>query len=287
MRRVVGLAALVLVCSTIAEAQVITYSERAAWSAAATGLVQTENLNSFAVDTTFNDAVVPLLSMTITQLNGDASNPANFIDVFPFEEAGKRSIDGTTYVLGDVRDDGTRIQIQFAIPVTGWGADFVSHDGFTVIDVFDQFDNLLGTTASVATENTFYGFHLGVGQTAARIELAFTNVTNDRFGMDNLSLARSAAAPDPLTLTGSLATSVNAIPTLNTGQAKSLLAKLNGVLRFISNGQEPGQSASNPAVKMLNAFVLEVHALMSAGSLSSSVGQALIADSAVIAALLR
>jgi hypothetical protein len=282
-----GLAGFILAWAQVVEAQVTTYSDRSAWIAAASGSVQTEDFNSFAADTTFKTAVIPLLNMTITQLEGDASNPANFIDVFPHEEEGKRSIDGTTYVLADVRDDGTRIRIQFTEPVTGWGADFVSHDGLTVIDLFDQFGNPFGTTANVAAEDTFYGFHLGPGQSAAEIQLTFTGVTNDRFGMDNFSFAGSAAPPNPVSLTTSLVTSVNAIPALNPGQAGSLVAKLDTVLAFLS-GQRPGQGAGNPpAVRMLNSFVLQVQALMSSGSLSASVGQALITDAAVVAALLQ
>jgi hypothetical protein len=99
---------------------------------------------------------------------------------------------------------------------------------------------------------------------------------------------RSAARSNPVTLTTSLAASVSAIPTLNAEQAKSLAGKLDGVLALISNGQGPGQGARNfAAVRILNAFVLEVRSLMSVGALSSSVGQALIADAAVIAALLQ
>ena len=286
MRRVVGLAVVVLACAQVVEAQVTTYSNRAAWIAAASGSVQTETFNAFAADTTFQGAVVPLLNMGIT-LNGSSPTDVNLIDVFPLIEDGKRAIDGTSYALGLI-GGGTTIQIQFTSPVTGWGADLVSHDGFTVINVFDQFNNLLGTTSNVAVEDTFYGFHLGFGQSAARIELVFTTVTNDRFGMDNLSFAGSAAPPNPAALTTSLATSVNAIPTLNAGQAQSLVGKLSGVLALISNGQGPGQGGRNlAAVRMLNAFIREVQALMSTGALSSSVGQALIADAAVIAALLQ
>lgn len=288
MRRVVGLAAVVLACAQIAEAEVTTYSDRAAWSAATTGSVQTETLNSFAADTSFIGAVVPLLNMTMTEVNGTGPSDVNFIDVFPFEEDGKRAIDGTTYVLGDVRDGGTRILIQFASPVNGWGADLVSHDPSTLIDVFDQFDNLIGTTASVGDENTFYGFHLGVGLSAARIEITLTaGGFNDRFGMDNLSFAGSAAPPNPVTLTTSLVSSVNAIPTLNDGQAQSLAGKLNGVLALISKQGAAQDKRNLAAVRMLNAFVLEVQTLMNIGSLSSAVGQALIADAASIAALLQ
>jgi hypothetical protein len=277
-----------MACAQVAEAQVTTYSNRAAWGASASGSAQTESFNGFAADTTFKGAVVQLLNMTMTEVNGTGPSDVNFIDVFPFEEDGKRAIDGTPYALADVQALGTRIRIEFTSPVTGWGADLVSHDPMTLIDVFDQFGNLIGTTASVGDQNTFYGFHLGAGLTASRIELTFGGATNDRFGMDNLSFAGSAAPPNPVTLTTSLVASVIAVPTLNTGQAKSLTGKLRGVLELISSGQDPGQGAGNlAAVRILNAFILEVQALMSAGALSSSVGQALIADAAGIVALLQ
>jgi hypothetical protein len=135
--------------------------------------------------------------MTIQEINGPSSNSfANFIDASPFEENGKRSPNGTTYVLAEADDSGALIRIDFASPVTGWGADLVSHDGFLVIDVFDQSNSLIGTTTSVAVDTTFYGFHLGASQTAKRIELKFIGLTNDLFGMDNLSFTGSPAVCD-------------------------------------------------------------------------------------------
>lgn len=287
MRRIVGLAVVALACARIAEAQGTTYSDRAAWSAAAGGAtIQTETLNAFGADTTLQNAVVPLLNMGITLINGPSPADVNLIDVHPLIEEGKRAIDGTPYVLGLISDQGMSIQIQFTSPVTGWGADFVSHDGFSVIRVFDQFDNLIGTTSSVNVEDTFYGFHLEAGLRAGRILLTFTGVTNDRFGMDNLSFV-GAAELNPVTLTTALTASVNALTTLDTGQAQSLIGKLNGVLALVS-GQGPGQGGRNrAAVSILNTFVLEVQRLVSSGFLSAGVGQALIADAAVVAALLQ
>lgn len=289
MLRIIGLAVVVLACGQAAQAQVTTYSDRAAWNAAAGAVTLTENFNSFVTDTTFQGAVVPLLNMTITEANGSPfNNPVNFVDVFPFEEDGKRSIDGTAYVLGEVVENGTTIRISFTSPVTGWGADFVSHDGATVIDVFDQFDNLIGTTAQVGAETTFYGFLLGPGQSAARIELRFASITNDLFGMDNLSFVDASAPPDPVSLTEDLAVSVTAMTTLNEGHRASLTRKLDAVLALISNGATPGAGRQTlAAVKILNAFVLEVQALMGNGSLTAGAGQALIAEAAVIAALLE
>jgi hypothetical protein len=288
MRRIAGLAILVLAYGQVAQAQVTTYSDRAAWNSAAGAFILTEDLNSFVTDTSFQGAVVPLLNMTITEGNGPPfNNPVNFVDVFPFEEDGKRSIDGTTYVLGEVVENATTIRIDFASPVTGWGADFVSHDAATVIDVFDQFDNLIGTTAQVGAETTFYGFLLGPGQSAGRIELRFSSITNDLFGMDNLSLVDSSAPPSPVTLTENLAVSVTAMTTLDEGHRTSLTRKLDAVLALISNGGTPGAGGqTRAAVNILNAFVLEVQALVSNGSLTSGAGQALIAEAAVIAALL-
>lgn len=288
MQRIFVLAMVVLACGQVVQAQVTTYSDRAAWNSAAGGVTLTEDLNSFVTDTSFQGALVPLLNMAITEDNGPPFNtPVNFVDVFPFEEDGKRSIDGTAYVLGEVVENGTTIRINFTSPVTGWGADFVSHDGATVIDAFDQFGNLIGTTAQVGAENTFYGFLLGPGQSAARIELRFAGITNDLFGMDNLSFVDSSAPPSPVTLTESLAVSVTALTTLNEGRRASLTRKLDAVLALISNGGTPGVGrGSVAAVNILNAFVLEVQALIGNGSLPSGVGQALIAEAAVITALL-
>jgi len=75
--------------------------------------------------------------------------------------------------------------------------------------------------------------------------------------------------------------------TLNEGHRTSLTRKLDAVLALISNGGTPGAGRQTfAAVNILNAFVLEVQALVGNGSLTSGAGQALIAEAAVIAALL-
>jgi hypothetical protein len=90
-----------------------------------------------------------------------------------------------------------------------------------------------------------------------------------------------------VTLTTSLFASVNAITMLPAGQAESLTRKLAGVLSLIAKGG-PGQPGRNAAaVRTLTAFILEVQALINSGSLTSVVGQALIADAALISALLQ
>ena len=121
MKRIVGLAAVILTCGQVAQAQVTTYSDRVAWNSAAGGLVQMEDFNSFVTDTSFQGAVVLLLNMAITHLNGINDPTKNFIDVFPFAENGKRSFDNTPYVLGEVNDSGAIIRIDFTSPITGWG----------------------------------------------------------------------------------------------------------------------------------------------------------------------
>ena len=89
MRRIVGLAVVALACARIAEAQGTTYSDRAAWSAAAGGAtIQTETLNAFGADTTLQNAVVPLLNMGITLINGPSPADVNLIDVHPWIEEG-------------------------------------------------------------------------------------------------------------------------------------------------------------------------------------------------------
>jgi hypothetical protein len=97
----------------------------------------------------------------------------------------------------------------------------------------------------------------------------------------------ASAPPSPVSLTESLAVSVTALTTLNEGNKGSLTRKVEAVLALISNGGTPGAGGQTvAAVNILNAFVLEVQALMGNGSLPSGVGQALIAEAAVIAALL-
>lgn len=213
MRRFVELVVVlcVLMWGQLAQAQVTTFSDRTAWNSAVGGLIQTEDLNGFIADTSFQNAGVALLNMTIEEINGPPSNfPANLIDAPPLEENGKRS-NGTSYVLGEIDSSpGTTIRIDFLNPVSGWGADFISHDADAVIDIFDQSDNLIGTTTSVSADTTFYGFHLDAGESAGRIELRFGGVFNDLFGMDDLSFVQSASAP-PCTLDLTLTLNANTL----------------------------------------------------------------------------
>ena len=249
MRRIVGLAIVlgVLACGQMAQAQVTTYSDRTVWNSAASAAPQTEDLNGFVTDTSFQGAVVPLLNMTIQEIDGPTGNGDfyNRIDVFPFQEDGKRSVNGTTYVLGEVDfTTGTFIRIDFSEPVSGWGADFISHDPNAVIDIYDQSNSLIGTTASVAVDTTFYGFLLDAGESAGRIEIRMATIFNDLFGMDDLSFVEGLAADDPTTMTTNLIVAANAPTTLNAGQAGSLTAKLNAVLALIPNGQAAAVSST-------------------------------------------
>jgi len=263
----------VLAWGQVAHAQVTTYSDRAGWQSAVAAPVQVEGFNSFVTDTSFQSAVVPLLNMAITQINGISDPTKNFIDVFPFAEDGKRSIDGTPYVLGEVADTGTIIRIDFTSPITGWGADLISHDPNTVIDIFDQSNNLIGTTASVADETTFYGFHLDAGASAGRIEIKFIGQTNDLFGMDNLSFVQSSSGvPDPVVQIQALADAVDALESLGTisgGVANSLRRKLEAA-------QRQADRRPRAAAGMLLAFILQVGALVLSGNLDFAPGQSLI-----------
>jgi hypothetical protein len=185
-------------------------------------------------------------------------------------------------VLGEVDDAGARIRIDFATPVTGWGADLVSHDASTVIDIFDESNGLIGTTSAVATEDTFYGFHLGGGQTAARIELNFVGVTNDLFGMDDLSFVQSSA-PNPTAQIAAIVESLEVLEeagTISSGRANALTKSLDGALAKVDSQPEV-------AVQKLSAFVHKVMALIRSGHLSLADGQALVAAAQnAIAALL-
>jgi hypothetical protein len=57
---------------------------------------------------------------------------------------------------------------------------------------------------------------------------------------------------------------------LNRGQGKSLIAKLNQVIRFLDRGN------TVPACNQLDAFINEVTSLVNEGILTSAQGQALI-----------
>ena len=116
----------------------------------------------------------------------------------------------------------------------------------------------------------------------SRIELTFIGLTNDLFGMDDLSFTGSSS-PGPAQQIAALGASVAALEsagTIDAGQANSLTRILDAALRRVDRDPEA-------AVGMLSAFVQHVMALVRSGALSSTDGQALVvAAQNAIAALL-
>src|SRR5947208_1178311 len=204
MRRTLWCLAALSLCAVQSQAQFLTFTNRPAWTTAASPN-GSENFNGFATDATFQNTSVAINNGTVTGQPGSNGATTNKIDAPPLEFGGFYSIDGSSELLGDLVNNQT-FTIQFTNAVTAWGADFkgVADNGRpTRFDVFNSSNVLLGSVAmaSDATNQQiqFYGFTLGSGA-AARIVFTDTGGDNDVFGIDNTQFTIPAAVPEPSSL---------------------------------------------------------------------------------------
>ena len=185
-----------------AAAQVTTHNNRVAWQAAAAPNGG-EDFNSFVADATFQNVAVPISNGSVLGEPGSNGGETNKIDVLPAELLATYIIDNSPLLLGDVVSS-QKITIAFTTPVTAWGADFkgISDGGPTVrdtrISVYDNSNNLLGSVLTSSSNSgvdlQFYGFTLGAGQSASRLELRNLTTSNDVFGLDN---SQFTLVPEP------------------------------------------------------------------------------------------
>jgi hypothetical protein len=168
-----------------AHAAVTTYTDRAAFTAAA-GALTTETFNSAVSQTSFQSSPVVFGPMSI--LGFGVQDDRNFIDIPPISFT-EFNIDGTTILSAFTRTDAGLV-FTFATPITAWGADFGGLQNGQLRSVI----NVAGETLTPPIgENglSFYGFTSSV---------AFTTVTftssgvQDGFAIDNVSFN---AVPEP------------------------------------------------------------------------------------------
>ncbi len=180
------------------------YTDRAAFLAAAAG-------NPTASED-FNTAQLGLIPAVGLPLPAFSVVPlyANTNQLWVDSGAGSLDVDGTNYLYADVRPASATIfqfELQFAQPVSGFGADFFNAYSSAGVALRDQNNNLLADFAvnwnPIGTG--FFGFTLTEPITKLRFrEGSGTFGVVETFGMDNVVLA--VPEPSTLLLLGAIAT---------------------------------------------------------------------------------
>lgn len=93
---------------------------------------------------------------------------------------------------------GTNFDISFALPVSAFGMDFIAVNSDTIIQAFDVFDTLLGTTTLFSGGPSVSGF-LGLGGFASSIASAKI-LTTDFLLISNFHYVTAASVPEAGTL---------------------------------------------------------------------------------------
>ena len=187
-----------------AHAGLISFTSQAAWNAAVGPVSGTENFNSFASDTTFQNTTVNVNNMSISGVPGSNGSTTNTIDALSFAYGGYYDLNGSTYLLGDLQGSQT-IRIDFTDAVSAWGGTFSGiSDGprNTVLSAYDAGNNLLGVvnTSSVTNSDVgFYGFAFDANETASYLVFQNTTTYNDVFGLDDIGFV-TANVPEPNSL---------------------------------------------------------------------------------------
>ena len=88
--------------------------------------------------------------------------------------------------------DGTPFDILFDLPVTAFGLEAFAVNSETILEAYDELDNLLGTVSYPADDR--FGVHFrGLGELSSSLSRIHVN-TNDSIYFDSLYFTREAAA---------------------------------------------------------------------------------------------
>ena len=205
--RLIGKSAAVAVCLSalqfadgkMVDAGIVTYSDRAAWEAAVSGIT-TIDFNNVTTDVFLEpafgggpfDAGPFVITETGTQDIGSQ------IDAPPVSPVNV-DIDGSTYLLsqlqGVISGPPTReTTLTYDSPIVGWGADVRARFGGE--EVRYDFIGAGQVSDPVGTSVTFFGMVSTVGFSEIRMTSNFAS----SFGFDNISSAQFSSIPEPSAL---------------------------------------------------------------------------------------
>ena len=198
MRRALMVVGVLLLAPISVQAAIIEFFDRASWNAAVSG-EYIVNFNDFTADTLFFPVPVDRGPFSIAADGVPTGGGRNLIDVSPFTAPGTSVVDGTPYAQVYVdggADSGTLISawLSFDTPITAFAADFGAPGNTSPLELVL---NTAGSPTIAAVPGTgmsleFYGFI----STLAFDHLEFTNLRNDGFGLDNVSVV---PVPEPST----------------------------------------------------------------------------------------
>jgi hypothetical protein len=197
-----------------AQAGLVSYTDVISWNSAVGTVSGTENFNLFLTDTSFQNTTVSTNNMKISGVSGDGGPATNKIDAVNFETSEPFNVDGTSFLLGDLKGSQT-IRIDFDNSVSAWGATFrgisdttTNTRGIvsirdTVISAYDSNNTLLGILKSSSANSGavgFYGFAFDSNEMADYLVFQNTSLNNDVFGMDNVSFVTGTSVPEPASI---------------------------------------------------------------------------------------
>lgn len=192
-------------CVVQSHAGTVTFTDRDDWNAAvSTSDTYTVDFNSFTTDTEFRTGPVDLGPFTMEETgSGSPSDPEfgfNMIDADPFVD-----VDGTTLArMAVMPTNMIDVEMTFDVPVSAWGADFVSALSGSKLDLVLDVGGAF-TTVEVGVNDGFFGFvtsgpEMPIEKIILEARLDTHNL--ELFRMDNVSAA--VYIPEPSSLVGLL-----------------------------------------------------------------------------------
>ncbi len=191
-----AIAGVLALASLSAQATLVTYTSRAAWEAAVSGVV-TEDLNSVVSDVNFTGGSTTVGALTFTHNNsgGEVEIDATPLDVPGGSGSG---VDGTTMLDLEPLNDGHSVTVSLGATYLAFGVDYLNYDNSD-----DRAELFVGGTSIGLTDLDVGSGTLGFIGVIASADMAFSSfdIVSRGGGLfhafDNFSVATTV--PEPLT----------------------------------------------------------------------------------------
>jgi hypothetical protein len=174
-------------------AAIVDYSDRMAWRSASGTIVNTEDFESFGVDTPYSN-VAPLVLASGMTLTSVSEGGSNIIDVPPHVNS-ESDVNGTASMRAN--NSSTPI-ILFDNPVSAWGADFSEFQDNqirTTVEIYYE-GSLITSIVPVDMQSPtirFFGFAANAGEVFDEIRFVNSDAS-DTFGVDDIEIGAGASA---------------------------------------------------------------------------------------------